>query len=346
MKKLKLNILLTLCGIILAACGNRGEPPDYTEHTYAAATTAVETTNYAYHGIRAAAAVAHISDNFYNRVPFSYQELAAALWVMDELLAMGFAPENVLLQQFYYDAILQSPFNRFQTQAPFIHAPSADMRRYSQNVVLTMPGYGSGIVVVGAHYDSVYTAGASDNASGVGLLLENIYHMRYVDNYHTLIYVFFGAEEIGLVGAYYFINSLSEDAADELLFMINADVVLEGEHLFFIADGSYGDAAVARVFDVVESMYDDFAIELLYAPHLSFLNSDHIIFWAAGHPAMFIASKAVLDGGFLDFLTMFPILHSWRDNVQYLQENHASMMESNLRHASIFLQRLTLSRFN
>ena len=140
--------------------------------------------------------IKYLNDNFYTRSSFSYRELSTAVWLVEELLAMGYAWDNIQVQTFHQAAISLSPIPLVPHMLQF-----PDVRGYSQNVILTVPGQSEGIIIIGAHYDTFDTfaifqedrpkPGGSDNASGVALLLENARRMRYLENYHTLVYVFF-----------------------------------------------------------------------------------------------------------------------------------------------------------
>lgn len=69
------------------------------------------------------------------------------------------------------------------------------------NVVATLPGTGSGVYVVGAHYDSAYNPGADDNASGVAGVLEIARALSQYSFQSTLVFVAFDREEQGLIGS-------------------------------------------------------------------------------------------------------------------------------------------------
>lgn len=85
-----------------------------------------------------------------------------------------------------------------------------------RNVIATLPGAqsGSGEIIVCAHYDSyAYPAtaapGADDNASGMAAVLEMARILKssgYTPN-HTLRFIGFGAEELGLVGSSFYASS-------------------------------------------------------------------------------------------------------------------------------------------
>lgn len=115
---------------------------------------------------------------------------------------------------------------------------------HSQNVIGIVEGYDPKLrneyVVIGAHYDHLGTSvlkrdgedvkqiyyGADDNASGVATLIEVA---RQVASQHfmfrrSVIFAFFGAEELGMLGSWYFLNR-SFKHTDDIVAMINLDMV-------------------------------------------------------------------------------------------------------------------------
>ena len=115
---------------------------------------------------------------------------------------------------------------------------------HSRNVIGVVEGYDPKLkneyVVIGAHYDHLGTSflkrdgedqlqifyGADDNASGVATLVEvakQVAAQHYVFR-RSVIFALFGAEELGMVGSWYFLNrSFSE--VDNIVAMVNLDMV-------------------------------------------------------------------------------------------------------------------------
>ena len=89
----------------------------------------------------------------------------------------------------------------------------------SQNLIAELPGTGEGVVVVvGAHYDTTPgSVGASDNASGMGVLLALAKELAGRSFPFTLRFIAFGAEETGLNGSDHYVDSLSGDELSESL---------------------------------------------------------------------------------------------------------------------------------
>jgi hypothetical protein len=80
------------------------------------------------------------------------------------------------------------------------------------NVICTLPGKGSGAIVVGAHTDSTGGGqGIIDNWSGAALLASLYETLAKAPRKRTFVFVGFTAEEKGLLGSRGFVKALSED---------------------------------------------------------------------------------------------------------------------------------------
>lgn len=107
------------------------------------------------------------------------------------------------------------------------------------NVIAVLQGTepGAGVVIVGAHYDSVgdpaltdaetYAPGANDNATGVAALIEMARIMSKRPHRSTVIFAAFAAEEVGRKGSIAFANWLRSKDTD-VIAMINIDTI--GNH--------------------------------------------------------------------------------------------------------------------
>ena len=94
----------------------------------------------------------------------------------------------------------------------------------SQNVV-ARPAGGVCRIVVGGHYDSVPTGpGANDNGSGTAVVIE-LARTLAANGGGDACFALFGAEEIGLVGSYAYIDALSADELGGLEAMLNFDML-------------------------------------------------------------------------------------------------------------------------
>ena len=363
---------VTLLAIIVGIVGGlRGgnDTDRFTHENFANTRPSQVITADMPHGQIAIEHIRFMSDNLYNRFGFSYRELKAAEWIVEELLAMGYSWEDITVQEFTFNDIeffpiygvaveymaSMVPLYFFIDMSPFINL-NIRRSRQSQNIILTIPGQSEQFIIVGAHYDTMMFPGASDNASGTALLLESAQRMRYIDNYYTIIYVFFGAEEVGLVGAFYYANSLSDNDHENLLFMLNADVLLEGPDLFYMGGynnfGRPGANHITKIWDAIA--YDislRYGVPLRPKPDGIYGPSDHLVFLPWSHTVMFMIGLDLSgygDGTNVDLNTLLAnarVLHSPRDEFHYINESWPGKMEQNMMIFSIFLEELLLADY-
>ncbi|MDI6705191.1 MAG: M20/M25/M40 family metallo-hydrolase [Bacillota bacterium] len=110
---------------------------------------------------------------------------------------------------------------------------------YSQNVIATKladrgKGRNTQTIVLGAHYDSVDTPGANDNASGTATIMEVARLMADKKLAYDVKFIAFGAEETGLVGSEEYVLELEENGEiEDIVAMINLDMVGVGDTLVF-----------------------------------------------------------------------------------------------------------------
>jgi hypothetical protein len=346
------------------------------------------------HGQLAVRYIEYISNNYYERFSFSYQERDTAAWLARELSAMansanpnrGERVATVEVQEF-----LRQDVQGFMTMPIaqimyFIHnSPFANLgmrsTQLSQNVTLTVPGESDEMIIVGAHYDALFFPGASDNASGMALVLESAQRMLAADNYYTIVYAFWGAEEVGLFGSYVHADSLTEQQHENIKFVINADVLLEGADLFYMAgydragkswreieralsglDSGFvieaGSNRITETWDeLAHELNESHDINLMALPVGIFGSSDQLAFLPQGHTVMFLAG---VDGGgspekfsyfttYAEIAMMFMsenrVYHSVRDDFRYINENSPGLMEANMKAFGLFLEEILLADY-
>ena len=320
-----------------------------------------------------------INDNLYNRSPFSYREKQAAAWIVEELLAMGYTWDNIQVQEFTIEETMFAEWGRgWSWLASHPSVRRAELRRstgLSQNVILKVPGQSERLIIVGAHYDSYPFPGATDNASGMALLLESAQRMLYLDNYYTIKYVFFGAEEVGFNGAIYFVNELTEQEEYNIVFMINADTLFEGPYLIFGAGFDYSTAqgtaprhtemrfysphsipGLNELTEQIETVARELSarhdFDLISLPEAIFNSSDHLPFLRAGFTVVNLVSAYITNNlNYRAFIARdgrrfaLPFSHSPRDDFHYIEENWPGLIETNMRAFSIFLEEMLMTQY-
>jgi hypothetical protein len=115
----------------------------------------------------------------------------------------------------------------------------------SSNLIARIPGVDSSqAVIVGAHVDSANSPGALDNGSGVAVVLEvaRVLDEAQIQPAVDVYLVWFGGEEIGLVGAQYFVST-HQELLDQALAFLGADCLYnygpEYDHSVMLATWPY-----------------------------------------------------------------------------------------------------------
>ncbi len=119
-------------------------------------------------------------------------------------------------------------------------------RRSSQNIIAEKRGTAAdgGVVVMGAHYDSVpKSQGAGDNGTGVAALVLMAQELSDADFPFTVRFIFFGVEEIGLRGSRYYVESLTDAELWDITAMLNFDAMGAG-NASILGDGDLVNAAL------------------------------------------------------------------------------------------------------
>ena len=176
----------------------------------------------------------------------------------------------------------------------------------TQNVLALLPGADAQLkntyIVVGAHYDHLGFGGpgsgsrtpdtlavhngADDNASGVAALLEiaeklaaNRSHLR-----RSILFISFGAEEMGLLGSKYFIRNPLIDL-EQVKMMFNLDMVgHQNPETNALTLGGTGTAA--GLDSIVQQHNSQYGFELKLSPE-GYGPSDHASFYVENIPVLF-----------------------------------------------------------
>ena len=122
-------------------------------------------------------------------------------------------------------------------------------------------------VILTAHYDSVYSKGAIDNASGVAALLETARLLFDRPCKSSIYFIFFDAEEIGLLGSEAYVSA--HEAELENSMCINVDSIASGDTVYVGADFRYEEMwpEYFRTHDKLDGFVAEIASEMLgYMP--------------------------------------------------------------------------------
>jgi Peptidase family M28/PA domain len=114
----------------------------------------------------------------------------------------------------------------------------------TSNVIAeTREGDPDNVIVVGAHLDSVGVGpGINDNGSGSATILEIAEQLRKVKPRNKIRFIWFGAEEHGLLGSEAYVDSLPQSERDKIAAMLNFDMIGSPNFVRFVYDGDLSDS--------------------------------------------------------------------------------------------------------
>jgi len=256
--------------------------------------------------------MAELSDEIGPRVAGTPAEVRAAERISQWLTQLGYAPA---MQDFSFK------------DGGASHA--------SANVVATKAGTSPKQIIIGAHYDSVATGrGAFDNASGVALMMQLADALRTAQTPYTLVFVAFGAEELGSKGSNAYFRSMTAEQKAATVLMINFDSVATGDQVY-----CYSSAAEAWPQLTLRSMARQMGATILTSPGFNKDYpygttgdwSDHAVFAKNGVPYLYLEATNWLLGdkdGYINSAKYGEIWHSKKDTISYIEQQLPGRMEA------------------
>ena len=117
-----------------------------------------------------------------------------------------------------------------------------DPNRDDWNVIAESKGGDKNhVLVVDAHLDAIYGAGMLDNASGSATILDIAQKMKNVQPLNKLRFIWFGGEELGLLGSEYYVNNLSSTELSHIGYDLDADVTATPNYVVGVLDPAAPD---------------------------------------------------------------------------------------------------------
>ncbi len=228
----------------------------WTGTAFAFETERASGVDFGEYGQQAYAYLQYIDGNLPDRDCVDGENTAEAQeWIIAELEAAGYDPDQIAVEDFEFEDEEENEYT-------------------SQNIIATLPGQSEIQIIVGAHYDGT---GAGDNGSGIALLLETACRLvKGSELPHTVVFIFFGAEENDGDGSAAYAEAMTDEEVASTEFMINMDSIITGDFCYL-----YGGVADFRRDEVVELD----AFEKVYAISQRLGLGLHLNPWTFENPA-------------------------------------------------------------
>jgi len=294
----------------------------------------------------------YIQDNLPYRIAFTANEWAMGDWIIEKLEEIGLTPQ---VQEF---SMADFEFTDFLQETLSIY-PYSTLERVnaSRNIMATITGASEEIIIVGAHYDSLFTRGIADNGASIALLLELAKRLAEEELPYTVKFVFFGAEEFGLLGAEYFVRTMPE----HVKLMVNADPLFDSEVLNFSV-GALDENGIQVHNKLSESILEtaqELELDLVFQPNGILIPSDNLPFVRKGLTTLALfgvdveidESGRLFPAGTMErtdvTLSQFEqegayhirqIIDTPNDNLPFIQKNHPHGLERALYGFGRFLE--------
>jgi Peptidase family M28 len=214
---------------------------------------------------------------------------------------------------------MEQSFEEMGISARILEFTSGDGRGF--NVEAILPGIGGEKHLwVTAHLDSVHNAGANDDASGLVSILLTARALERLKPEHTVHFVAYDLEEVGLVGSSHYVGSTVRSIRKRggdgaIIGNLQSDMIGYEESGFDAVIGTCDQAGSIDDALLLAAKVLDSPIELR---EVCLGRSDHEHFWDAGLPAVVLTDGAIYDG--------YPCYHKSCDTIDKLDLSYLRSM--------------------
>jgi Peptidase family M28/PA domain len=178
-----------------------------------------------------------------------------------------------------------------------------DPNRSDWNVIAdSRGGDPNNILVVDAHLDAIYGAGMLDNASGSAAILDIAQQLKNTNTRNKLRFIWFGGEELGLLGSDYYVNTLPAAERAKIKYDLDADVLATPNYVAGVLDPKDGVDLFTRDpgTPMPPSIWAPSAIARDYGiDYLNSIGQNHILFSADGTDAFMFQLAGIPASGVL-----------------------------------------------
>jgi hypothetical protein len=177
-----------------------------------------------------------------------------------------------------------------------------DPNRDDWNVIAeSKTGDPNHVLVVDAHLDAIYGAGMLDNASGSATILNVAEQMRRVNPKNKLRFIWFGGEELGLLGSDYYVHNLTNTELSHIAYDLDADVTATPNYLIGVLDPAGPDLFTRTVSETFPAnVYEPSKIARdMGVDYLDSIDKNHLFLSPVGTDAFWFNKVGVPASGVL-----------------------------------------------
>ena len=178
-----------------------------------------------------------------------------------------------------------------------------DPNRSDWNVIADSKGGDpNNILVIDAHLDAIYGAGLLDNASGSATILDIAQQLKNTNTRNKLRFIWFGGEELGLLGSDYYVNVNPPTDLQKIKFDLDADVLATPNYVAGVLDPENGVTLFGRQpgTPMPPSIFAPSAIARDYGiDYLNSIGKNNILFSADGTDAFMFQNAGIPASGVL-----------------------------------------------
>ncbi len=178
-----------------------------------------------------------------------------------------------------------------------------DPNRSDWNVIADSKGGDpNNILVIDAHLDAIFGAGMLDNASGSATILDIAQQLKNTNTRNKLRFIWFGGEELGLLGSDYYVNHLPAAELAKIKFDLDADVTATPNYVAGVLDPKDGVTLFGRNpgTPMPPSIWAPSAIGRDYGiDYLNSIGKNNILFSADGTDAFMFQLAGIPASGVL-----------------------------------------------
>lgn len=224
------------------------------------------------------------------RISFALRSQPAAILVLQDKLTHSFANQQAGVPLLTIQKAAWPP------AATQVHLEVAiDITEiYTQNVLGYLEGHThpDSFLVLTAHYDhlgqwgTALFPGANDNASGTAMLLSMADHFSRPENRPScsVLFIAFGAEETGLAGSRFYVESEPLVPLSKMKFLLNLDLMGNGDKGIMAVGGK----DFPSFYDQLVAANDTLQAVPAVRARPNAPNSDHYFFLENGVPGFFV----------------------------------------------------------